>query len=586
VRTSIWRRITPGTALAVVLVISFVAPPASSLTAAGDILLASTGDDGTKANQDSFEPSMSEDGTKVAFDSFATNLDPADTDAFADVYVKDLVTGQITLASTADDGTKGDGNSFRSSLSADGSLVAFESTATNLDPADNDVARDVYVKDLVTGNITVVSTTGEGIKGNLDSFRASLAADGTAVAFESFATNLDPAPTDGFSDVFVKDLVTGTLFLSSTANDGTKGNAASSRPSLSADGTRVAFESLATNLDPGDPFDGCDDVYVKDLLTGDVALASTADDGTKGLCFGRLGSSAQPSLSADGTVVAFESTAINLDPGDGSIRLDVYVKDLVSGDVTLASGGHTFVSDHFRSSLSADGTRVAFEVCLGCDFVIGPFPEVFVKDLLTGDTIVASTADDETRGNDSSSRPSLSADGTTVAFDSVATNLDPAGADGLVDVYVKDLVSPADTDGDGLPDVGEVEIGTDPFDPDTDGDGVADGADPDPLDPDADGDGTSDGIDALGDTVIALPESSFRPPGGGTRTAFLNRLAQIEARLDAGDVSGALDLLADLRRKVDGCGTTADANDWIRDCSAQLILRAQIDAMIATLSAP
>lgn len=141
----------------------------------------------------------------------------------------------------------------------------------------------------------------------------------------------------------------------------------------------------------------------------------------------------------------------------------------------------------------------------------------------------------------------------------------------------------ADSDGDGLIDGAEISAGSDPFDPDTDDDGVSDGADPDPLDADTDGDGVSDGVDALGDAVGALPGSAFRPPGGGTQAAFMNRLMEIEARLDVGDVAGALDLLRDLRRKVDGCGTSADANDWIRDCPSQLVVRAQIDAMIAIL---
>ena len=80
--------------------------------------------------------SLSADGTKVAFQSIATNLDPADTDADYDVYVKDLTTGDLTLASTSDAGVKGNSSSFAASLSAVGTKVAFLSVATNLDPAD------------------------------------------------------------------------------------------------------------------------------------------------------------------------------------------------------------------------------------------------------------------------------------------------------------------------------------------------------------------------------------------------------------------------------------------------------------------
>ncbi len=61
----------------------------------------------------------------MAFDSSATNLDPADTDSCFDIYVKDLATGDITLASTSDSGIKANGSSAFTRLSADGTRVAF-----------------------------------------------------------------------------------------------------------------------------------------------------------------------------------------------------------------------------------------------------------------------------------------------------------------------------------------------------------------------------------------------------------------------------------------------------------------------------
>ena len=602
--------------LSLALAVALPGSPAfAQLTSAGDIVVASTTDDGIKANGQSIGSSMSADGIRVAFDSMATNLHTADTDAARDVYVKDLATGDLILASSADDGTKANGDSSRPSMSADGTEVAFESTATNLDLADTDAARDVYVKDLVTGDVMLASITAAGTKGNLDSFRSSLSSDGTSVAFESFATNLDPAPADLFPDIFVKDLVTGDLSLASAADDGTKGNGDSSRPSLSADGRRVAFGSTATNLDPAD-LDECEDLFVKDVVTGDLILASTTAAGTKGGCFGRVGGSSAPSMSEDGMKVAFESTAPNFNP-DFDTSLDVYVKDLDTGDLALASVG--LRGDQYRSSLSADGSRVAFESCFLCDFVVGPFPDIYVRDLATGELVQASTADDATGGNDGSSRPSLAAGGTHVAFDSTATNLDPADPDGIRDVYVKGLESAADNDEDGLSDEVELALGTEPdladsdgdglddftetdagspvdtdgdgtidaLDPDSDGDGIPDASEgaadtdgdgtpdyrdldsdddglpdalelpsgTDRLDPDSDTDGIVDGQDP--DTVAAVIRSLrgdvFRSPSEGTRTAFLSRLEAIEADVAAGDSAGAIESLTDLRRRVDGC---------------------------------
>jgi uncharacterized repeat protein (TIGR01451 family) len=417
----------------------------SGLAASGDIVLASTSDTWTKGNSSSFEPSLSADGTRVAFYSFATNLDPADTDTTLDIYVKDLTTGDVVLASTSDTGTKGNGSSERPSLSAEGTRVAFSSSATNLDPADTDSTQDVYVKDLTTGDVVLASTSDTGTKGNNFSSGPSLSADGTKVAFPSQATNLDPTDTDTLFDVYMKDLTTGNIVLASTSDAGTKGDNSTFGPSVSADGTKVALYSFATNLDPADT-DSTQDVYVKDLTTGDISLASTSDTGTKG-----NGSSFEPSLSADGTGVAFHSFATNLDPADTNSGYDVYVKDLTTGDISLASTSDTGTKGNDISawpSLSADGTTVAFH-----SFATNLDPadtddigDTYMKDLATGDIGLASTSDTGTKGDGYSESASLSADGTKVAFHSAATNYDPADSDGFLDIYVKDLTPPPSAD--------------------------------------------------------------------------------------------------------------------------------------------
>ena len=89
----------------------------------GDLTLASTSDSGVKGNQGSFEPAFSTDASTLAFTSNATNLDAADTDTQLDIYVKELATGEIVLASTSDTGVHGGG--VQRDLSADGTRVAF-----------------------------------------------------------------------------------------------------------------------------------------------------------------------------------------------------------------------------------------------------------------------------------------------------------------------------------------------------------------------------------------------------------------------------------------------------------------------------
>lgn len=310
-----------------------------------------------KGNGYSLRPSLSADGTRVAFDTGSYNLLPDDPTGDLDIYVKDLVTGELLLASTATDGTKANGYSARASISDDGTKVAFQSTATNLDPADGDPTYDVYVKDLVTGSVSLASVTAGGTKGNSYSFSPAISPDGTMVAFASQATNLDPADTDSITGLYVKDLLTGELFLASASDQGVSGDGASFGASLSRDGRMVAFTSQATNLDPGDGQAG-EDVYVKDLASGDLALVSTAENGTKGNGVSHLGS-----ISADGRLVAFDSVSTNLDAADQDNIDDVFLKDLAAGGVTLLSVRADGVKGDGHSgaaSSSADATRVAF----------------------------------------------------------------------------------------------------------------------------------------------------------------------------------------------------------------------------------
>jgi hypothetical protein len=404
-----------------------------------DIALASTSDAGVKGNSYSDQPDISADGTKVAFSSNATNLDPNDTDVPADVYVKDLTTGDIILASTSDAGAKGNGQSNWVSLSEDGTRVAFQSKANNLDPADTDATDDIYVKDLVTGDIALASTSDVGVKGWGD--YPSISGDGMRVAFLSGATNLDPGDTDTVADIYVKDLVSGDITLASTSDTGVKGNDRSDAPSLSRTGGRVAFYSEATNVDPADT-DSLLDIYVKDLASGNITLASTSDTAVKG-----NGHSSGVSLSDDGTRVGFTTGSTNLDPDDPDEIFDIYVKDLATGNITLASTSDSGVkSDHYSydSALSSDGMKVLFRSSgNNLDPADSPFfdADAYVKDLASGNITLASASD--TGVSDSgaifSRSATLSGDGTRVAFSSTSTQLDPGDTDDLLDIYVKQL---------------------------------------------------------------------------------------------------------------------------------------------------
>jgi Tol biopolymer transport system component len=241
-------------------------PPSANASHGGPwhvVQLVSVASDSTQGNDNSWDPSISADGRYVAFFSHASNLVPGDTNNTLDVFVHDRLTGQTTRVSVASDGTEGNGDSFVGSISADGRYVAFASWASNLVPGDTNGRSDIFVHDRVTGQTTRVSVASDGTEGNGDSWGCpSISADGRYVAFASWASNLVPGDTNGRSDIFVHDRVTGQTTRVSVASDGTEGNGDSWwRPSISADGRYVAFPSYASNLVPGDT-NGWADIFV------------------------------------------------------------------------------------------------------------------------------------------------------------------------------------------------------------------------------------------------------------------------------------------------------------------------------------
>ncbi|KAB8332682.1 hypothetical protein SD80_019140 [Scytonema tolypothrichoides VB-61278] len=327
----------------------------------GTITLVSVSDGhilgGSFTSSYSSKPSISADGRFVAFESNA-RLVAGDTNNTNDIFVRDLQTGTTTLVSVANDATQGNSGSSTPAISADGRFVAFLSNADNLVAGDTNNTNDIFVRDLLTGTTTLVSVTENGTQGNNSSFTPAISADGRFVAFSSSASNLVPGDTNYYPDIFVRDLLTGTTTRVSVALDGTQGNHRSSTPVISADGRFVAFSSFANNLVPRDT-NNSDDIFVRDLLTGTLTRVSVALDGTQG-----NNSSSSPSISADGRFVAFSSSASNLVPGDTNNNSDIFVRDLQTGSLTrisLAEDGTQGNSSSFTPVISSNGSFVAFQ---------------------------------------------------------------------------------------------------------------------------------------------------------------------------------------------------------------------------------
>ena len=282
-----------------------------------------------------------------------------------------------------------------------------------------------------------VSMDSAGVEGNGFSYYPSISGDGRYVAFDSLATNLVPGDANGVGDVFVYDRETGAIQRVSVGSDGIEGNRVSRIPSISADGRYVAFISNATNLVLGDT-NGVDDVFIHDRQTGTTERVSVATDSSQG-----DSSSGYPSISADGRHVAFSSRAANLVPGDTNADWDVFVRDRQTGTterVSVSSNGSQGDAYSGYPSISGDGRYVAFS-SQATNLVAGDTNgawDVFIHDRQAGITERVSMTSDGLEGNGHSRDCAISADSRHIAFASFATNLVPGDTNGTWDVFVYD----------------------------------------------------------------------------------------------------------------------------------------------------
>lgn len=317
----------------------------------------SVASDGTQGNGLSGAPSISADGRYVAFDSRASNLVAGDTNNTMDIFVYDQQTGQTSRVSVASDGTEGNANSRVASISADGRYIAFASRASNLVSDDMNSTLDVFVHDQQTGQTNRVSVASDGTEGNAQSYRPSISASGRYITFLSNASNLVSDDTNGVADIFVHDRETGQTNRVSIASDGTQGNQQSAHSTISADGRYIAYDSFASNL-VSDDTNSAWDVFVHDRLTGQTNRISIASDGTEG-----NDSSGSPSISANGLYVTFHSLASNLVSDDTNGKIDVFVHDQQTAQtsrVSLTSDGMQGNNESGFPFISANGRYVAF----------------------------------------------------------------------------------------------------------------------------------------------------------------------------------------------------------------------------------
>lgn len=294
------------------------------------------------------------------------------------------------------------------------------------------------------GETKRVSVASNGVQGNSLSNKPSLSANGRWVAFHSIASNLVTGDTNKSYDIFLRDRLTNKTNRISVASNRAQANAASLNPSLSADGRWVAFQSTASNLVAGDT-NNYQDIFLHDRQTKITTRVSVASNGAQG-----NHDSYAPSLSADGHWIAFQSTANNLAPGDTNNSQDIFLHDRltkITTRVSVASNGMQGNSVSWDSILSADGRWVAF-YSYADNLVLKDTNrtyDIFLHNRLTKTTTRVSVASNGAQGNGASSSPGLSADGRWVVFESYASNLVTGDTNSREDIFLHDRVTKTTT---------------------------------------------------------------------------------------------------------------------------------------------
>ncbi|MEI5524441.1 hypothetical protein WB401_23845 [Streptomyces brasiliscabiei] len=373
--------------------------------------------------------------------------------------------------SVAPDGvTGGNGHSTDPVLSADGRVVAFMSSATNLGPA-TDVRNSVYYRTgpgeplrrvVVPGETTSTPqlsdsgryltfgsySTATGVSSVRlldlssgaverlapamdDGYEVSygiapISADGRYVAFVA-----RPAadPNGAFScRVMLLDRETDTVRRVSRDPDGSKNVHRCDQVSMSADGRKVAYLEGYS----GPAADDQGDILVYDRESGDTVQADATHDGAAA-----DRSAAAPVLSADGSKVGFNSVATNLVPGtdpngNSATSWNAFVRDLDTGTLQRYDG-HTPTDLTLLSDLSADGSKLLLNTADANRTSLG----LILRDAGTGGEELLSPGQDGrplTVG-----KAGLSTDESTVVFDSYYPGLVPEDTNLIGDVFVRTI---------------------------------------------------------------------------------------------------------------------------------------------------
>ncbi len=386
---------------------------------------------GEQGNAISEQPSVADAGNLVVFTSGAFNLVPGDFDdgfAFSYSILRNRSANSTDWVVEPAVRTR---PIYVPALSRDGLFVAFVTGQTNLVPGDTSLP-DVFRKNLSNSVIERVNQPSGGGNSNGTVEALSLSGNGRFVAFDSSADDLVPGDSNGFFDVFVRDMNGSTIErISVTSNGEPTLDGNSKFPAITADGRFVAFVSAASQLGP--PTNTLGNVFVRDRIAGTtsrvtIGVGGAEPNGSSGFVGSR------PSISDDGRWVLFGSEASNLVVGDTNGRSDIFLADRQDGSISRVStdlnGGQLSLAPS-GATMSADGSRIVYGIRLTASDPLVLFDRPSgIRVMLNGDA--------EGQAHGRALQPSISANGNFVVIRGTDEIL-PAPGNGIDDVFLFDI---------------------------------------------------------------------------------------------------------------------------------------------------
>jgi len=316
---------------------------------------------GEEGNGDSYAPAISGDGLSVAFESYSSNLVPNDGNGVRDIFLWHSATNSIERVSVGANDKESNADSYEASVSGDGNLVAFTSTASNLSNVDKGVSNNnVFLRDLQAKTTTMISVDPKARKGGNGS-NASISYDGSRIAFYSHTGTLVANDNNGFWDIFLWEKDSPKLkrvSLTADHKERNQGEESANRivvPTISGDGNFITFSTTANNMTAIDT-NVFQDVFVYDIANDTTVIASISSDGKLGDGDSPIGQGEKVAISYDGRWVAFSTKATNL----GVPAANIVMRNMLTGKNKIVSS--VAGSNVGRPAISQTGSYVVFGI--------------------------------------------------------------------------------------------------------------------------------------------------------------------------------------------------------------------------------